>query len=193
MRNTLTLSLAAVAALAAGGAAYAQARPAPAERPEMTRAQVQERAAEAFSRMDLNKDGVLNQADREAREKALFERIDANHDGAVTLAEFTARRDQRQDARGERREERADRRGPGGPGFAMRGQGGPRAGMGMARGADADRDGTVTQAEFTGAALARFDRADANKDGRISGDERRGMRRFERGPGGGGRPAPRAG
>jgi hypothetical protein len=43
----------------------------------------------------------------------------------------------------------------------------------MARMADADKDGTVTQAEFTTAALARFDRADANGDGTISGEERR--------------------
>jgi hypothetical protein len=132
---------------------------------------------------------VLDQADREAREKAVFERIDADHDGAVTFAEFNAQRDQRQAARGERREQRADRRGPGAFRAGM--------GMGMARGADADRDGTVTQAEFTGAALARFDRADADKDGKISGDERRGMRRFgpgfERGPGRGPRPAPEAG
>lgn len=176
MRNTLMLSLAAVVAIAASGVAYAQAERAPAERPGMTRAQVQERTAEAFARMDLNKDGVLSQADREAREKAMFERIDADHDGAVTFAEFNAQRDQR-----------ADRRGPGGP-RAARGMG-----RGMARGADADRDGTVTQAEFSGAALARFDRADANKDGKISGDERRGMRHLERGPGRGPRPAPEAG
>lgn len=192
MRNTLKLSLAAVAALAASGAAYAQAERAPAERPELTRAQVEARTAGAFARMDLNSDGVLNQTDREAREKAAFDRIDANHDGALSFAEFSAMRDERQAARGDSGEQRADRRVPGGPGLMMGGRG-----PGMARGADADRDGSVTRAEFTGAALARFDRADADRDGKISGDERRGMRRFgpgfERGPGGGARPAPRAG
>ena len=50
----------------------------------------------------------------------------------------------------------------------------------MVRGADADNDGSVTQAEFTTAALARFDRTDANSDGTVSRDERRSERRDRR-------------
>jgi hypothetical protein len=64
---------------------------------------------------------------------------------------------------------------------------------GGARAADTNNDGTVTQAEFASAALARFDRADANKDGTISGDERREMRGPGGRPGRGPRPAPDAG
>ena len=190
MRKIITLSLAGLAAFGVAGAAYAQAdnAGAPARAP-LTRAQVQERTAERFGRMDANDDGVLNQADREARQKAMFDRIDADHNGAISFAEFSAQRENRAEARGERREQRADRRGPGGPGpRGMRGgPEGPRA-------ADADKDGTVTQAEFTGAALARFDRADANKDGTITREERRGMRgEGRRGPGRAPRPAPDAG
>jgi hypothetical protein len=38
--------------------------------------------------------------------------------------------------------------------------------------ADTNKDGVVTQAEATQAALARFDKVDANKDGTISDTER---------------------
>ena len=50
----------------------------------------------------------------------------------------------------------------------------------MTRAADADKDGTVTQAEFAAAALARFDQADANRDGTISVEERREARQHKR-------------
>ena len=50
----------------------------------------------------------------------------------------------------------------------------------MIRGADANNDGTVTQAEFADAALARFDRVDVNKDGTISAEERPQGRRMMR-------------
>lgn len=39
--------------------------------------------------------------------------------------------------------------------------------------ADADKDGRLTEAEVTAAALARFDRLDRNKDGEVSAQERR--------------------
>ena len=54
-------------------------------------------------------------------------------------------------------------------------RGGGMRGMMMAR-ADADGDGTVSQAEFTSAALARFDSADANNDGTVTAEERREQR-----------------
>jgi Ca2+-binding EF-hand superfamily protein len=174
MRKFVTLSLAAAALVGAGGVAYAQAG----EGPALTRAQVEQRSAEAFALMDANKDGVLDRtdrdarrqerfarrdangdgevspADREARRKAAFERLDADDDGALSLAEFSARAEQRD-------ERRADRRGPGRRGAAR-----------LGRDADTNRDGTVTQAEFASAALARFDRVDVDKDGTISANER---------------------
>ena len=196
MRKLVTLSLAAAALMGASGIAYAQAEGA-SPRDPLTRAQAEQRSAEAFGRLDANKDGVLtqadrdasretrrqerfarldanddgqlNDADREARRKEAFDRADADHSGGISYEEFAALRDQRIDRYGERR-------GPEGARFERRrpgGRDGPgRMGAGMVRDADADSDGSITQAEFASAALARFDRVDANKDGTISADER---------------------
>jgi Ca2+-binding EF-hand superfamily protein len=174
MRKSLTISLAAVTALVAATAAYAQAEPRPeprdGPRPAMTRADVEQRTTEMFGRMDINDDGVLNQADREAAHRQAFDKIDADKDGMISFAEYQARGD-------DRREDRAERGGPDaeGRGFGF-GHRGARSDHGLARTADADQDGTVTQAEFTTAALTRFDKADTNSDGTISNDERRGAR-----------------
>ena len=172
MRTSLTLSFATAAALLAAGAAYAQptepARPEP--RGATTRAEVEQRTAERFGRMDANKDGLLNDADREAARRETFDAIDADKDGTISFAEFDAKREQRGEARTERRD-------AGERGFGRRGG---RGGAGMARNADADKDGTVTQAEFAAAALARFDQADADRDGTISVEERREARQHKR-------------
>lgn len=165
MRKTLIISLAAAASTLAGGAALAQVDPAPG----LTRAQVEKRASERFDRMDANADGRLDQADREARQTALFERIDADGNGAISRDEFAS-------AGTERREAGAEL-GDRAPRFARRAMRAP----GMARAADTDRDGAITEAEFTTAALERFERADADKDGRISREERRAQRRAHRG------------
>ena len=189
MRKFMTLSLVSAALVGAAGVAYARA----ADAPPITRAEVEQRSAEAFARMDANDDGVLNPADRdarrkerfvrlyanadgelspadrEARRKAAFDRIDADSSGAISFEEFSAQREQRQDLRGEHRERRL--------GMRSGRLGSPR----LARAADTDRDGTVTQAEFASAALARFDRIDIDKDGTISDSERperRTMRRM---------------
>lgn len=160
MRRFVALSLVTAALVVAGGAAHAQATPAQAPRPEMTRSAVEQRTAQSFARMDANGDGKLDTADREARRKQMFDRVDADGDGAISFTEYTARRDGRPDARAEKQ--------PRGPRFHGRRSG--------AHAADADSDGAVTQAEFAAAALARFDRADADKDGTISRDERRAAR-----------------
>ena len=165
MRKSLTLPLAALAALLAAGTASAQ----PAPRGETTRAEIEQRTAERFGKMDANDDGVLNAADREATRREAFDSIDADKDGAISFAEFDARRE----ARGERRGSDGDHE----RGFARRGD---RGGPGMARAADVDNDGAVTQAEFTSAALTRFDEADADDDGTISVEERRDARRHSR-------------
>lgn len=161
MRKIIALPLAAAALAGAGGIAYAQAERGPA----MARAEVEQRSAERFARMDANDDGVLDQGDRAARRKAAFERIDADKNGAIDFAEFSAQR-----------EARAERRGGDGARMGRRGHGG----RGLARMADADKDGAITRAEFTGAALARFDRIDANRDGTISAEERAARRPMRR-------------
>jgi hypothetical protein len=152
MRRSLTVSLAA-AMLVAGSAAYAQSGPRSEPRSATNRAEVEQRTAERFGRMDANDDGLLDAADREAARRQAFDGMDADKDGTISFAEFDSRREARADGRG---------------------------GSGVARRADADKNGTVTQAEFTSTALARFDRADADKDGTISLEERREARHHSR-------------
>ena len=65
----LTIALS-TAALAMSGAAFAQAAPERAARPDVTRAQAQARAEAAFARMDADKNGTIDQADG-ARASAL--------------------------------------------------------------------------------------------------------------------------
>ena len=45
-----------------------------------------------FAKMDANKDGKIDPADREAHDRPpMFDRIDTNKDGAITRDEFAAR------------------------------------------------------------------------------------------------------
>lgn len=187
MKKTLILALAATG-LTIGGAAVAQDR---AERPErgadITRADAETRAAQAFARMDANNDGVINQADREARARARFDATDTDNNGQLSFAETQAAREARQDIRAERRAERGEHEGRRGHRMGRRGGRGGDRGM-MAQRADTNGDGAVSQSEFTSAMLARFDAADANNDGTITAEERqaqRAERRAARGPRGG--------
>ncbi|MFA9201526.1 MAG: EF-hand domain-containing protein [Cypionkella sp.] len=168
--HKLTLSLGAAVLSAAGLAAAA---PALAQQGDVTRSQAQERAAERFAKMDANGDGVLNAADREARRAAMFDRLDADRNGSISRAEFAAM----QAARGERREARAERRGGAHAGHRMGGHGGKAMGrMAMARAADTNGDNAISRAEFTAAALARFDRVDTDRNGAVSQAERQAAR-----------------
>lgn len=215
--KTLLLGLSA-AALTIGGVACAQApaNNAPAnqkprmERPRMdadgdgviTRAEAQARATELFAKLDVNKDGKLDKADRELmhqqRREKMFAKLDTNGDGSISKAEFMADRG-------------PEGRGPGGPGPdgmdgppppppggehdgmrpGMHGGkmgrgghhggpgrfGGPRGGMMMEKQADTNNDGAVTQAEFVAAALKRFDAQDTNHDGKVTTEERAAARK----------------
>lgn len=180
--KTFTLALASAATLALmGGAAHAQA-PAnfdhgPARGADMTREQVEQRTAAAFERMDANKDGVLDAADREAlkaqrgeqraqRQEARFDRLDADSDGAISRAEFDAAHEQ---ARAKFAERGKDGKHAGYRGHRLGGFGGF-GGRGQFK---ASGDKSITQAAFTAAALERFDRTDANNDGTVTAAERR--------------------
>ena len=166
---TLGAALIAVPVLAAPGSADRNAT--------QTRAEAQAHAAERFAKMDANKDGKLDASDRAARhaemQAKMFERLDANKDGSISKAEW--------DQHGaDRAAKRADKRADAGEGKrdGMRGHHGKRGGhRGMMMGkADTDGDKAISQAEFQTAALARFDAADANKDGQVTAEERQAQR-----------------
>jgi len=62
----------------------------------------------------------------------------------------------------------------------MRGHRGGHGMMMMAK-ADTNGDQQISKAEFTAAALARFDTADANKDGKVTKEERQAAHKAMRG------------
>ncbi len=135
-----------------------------------------------FAKMDVDKDGQITQKDRDAlrqqRQDARFAALDTDRNGQISKAEFTAGHDARADKRQERRAEAGkpgerDGRGWGGRGGHRRGpgHGGPGGGFGPGGFGDANKDGTVTKAEFMARPVAMFDKADTNKDGFVTADE----------------------
>jgi hypothetical protein len=161
----LTSGIAFAAVEAPKGAAFAPDR-------ELTRAQVEARVAEQFKRMDVDSDGKLTPADRDAARTrmadTMFERLDADRNGAISRDEWNAGA-----ARLAAAHQGAGRRG-------MHGRPGMR-GAGFIARADGNDDGAVTLDELRARALARFDRADADKDGKISAAEREQARAAMRG------------
>lgn len=165
---------AAPAATASSTAAPATRAP----REPLTRTLASTHANQMFERMDANNDGQLTEADRDAREAARtaerFAALDTNSNGSISREEFATRPDRPQLADGE------GRRGMGreGRGRGHRGAmgGGMMGGRDAMRTADADSNGAITQGEFTNAMLARFDAADADRNGTLSAQERRAAR-----------------
>jgi hypothetical protein len=153
------------AMLIGGAAVLALAVPAIAQmakpdRPAQTRAEAEARVRERFTMIDANKDGFVTAQDvtamRGAARGAMFERMDTDKNGSVTRAEFDAVHSQAGHQMG------------GGHGMKM-GRGGGR----MMMMADADKDGRVSQSEAVTGALAMFDRADTDKNGTLTPEERR--------------------
>lgn len=108
--------------------------------------------SERFERMDVNGDGVLNQADRDARKAERFASADTNGDNLVSQDEFIAGME------AERERRRAERQAR------------------MFEKADADGDGFITAEEHAAVKAPKrmakmFKRADANGDGEITADE----------------------
>jgi len=168
-----------------------------------TRAEAVAKVRDHFARMDANRDGFVAGDEMQAMRSqhqgmkrqmgerrgrggdrmamanpgAAFDRLDANRDGMISRDEFAKGRE----VRNERRIARN-----GATGAAMDGEhhgmgkmhrmGGGRMGGRMMKMADIDRDGRVSLQEATTKALERFDRVDANRDGRITPDERRSNR-----------------
>jgi hypothetical protein len=177
MKKALTIGLS-IAALAVAGTAVAQnAAPNAPGAPRgdwakktMTRAEVQTQAATMFDRMDANKDGKLDQADREARKAQMFAKLDTDKNGQLSPAELAAGRKDRPGRPAGAPD--GDHAGMAGMDHSKMGGRGMKGGMGMGRMADANKDGTVTKDEFVAAALARFDAGDSNRDGSLTPAER---------------------
>jgi Ca2+-binding EF-hand superfamily protein len=145
----------------------------------MTRAAVQAQVQAKFAKVDIDRDGFVTRAEAEARVAAargehearrgerrgrMFDRLDADRNGSISRAEF----DDAAAARGEHRGEgrRAMHRGRvvrAGLGF----------GPGMFERLDADHDNRISLAEASARALAMFDKADADRNGTVTVEERR--------------------
>ncbi|CAM3977674.1 EF-hand domain-containing protein [Novosphingobium lubricantis] len=153
-----------------------------------------------WERLDVNKDGKLDQADRTARMEQRFKSIDTDGNGAISRDEFMAHHAQMGDRKhgGARMAGGDDAMGDHGKGHKRGrwGKGGMAGGHMLAM-ADTNKDGAVSRAEFDAMAKAHFDKADANKDGTVTPEERRAMMKDmmgrmhgKRGPAG--QPAPAA-
>lgn len=155
-------------ALGLTGAAYAATPQAPADPlgdKTVTKAEFLAKHGEMFDKMDTNRDGKLDQADRAAHMGMMFDMADTDHNGSLSRTEFGAmhQRGPEGDA------------GPGegmGMGKGMRHGGEPGMGMKMLEMADANHDGAVTRGEFLAGAGQHFDMMDANHDGKLTKDER---------------------
>jgi hypothetical protein len=115
---------------------------------------------------DTDRDGVLTRAEVVAQAEAQFARLDADGDGIVTAAERQAAREAMRDRREARMAARGKTLPPERAGMAdgRKGQ--------MMRGRRGGGDGVLTRAEFIDRAGQRFDRMDANRDGRLDAGER---------------------
>jgi Ca2+-binding EF-hand superfamily protein len=126
-----------------------------------------ERQADRFAALDTNKDGSISKAEFEAGHDARIEkRVIVRKDGKGGV-------DIDGDIDGDAKVKVMRRGGPGmgaGPGVMMMRM---RMGENWFANADADKDGRVSLAEASAKPLAMFDRADTNKDGTITPEERR--------------------
>ena len=188
-----TLALSGIA-LALGGSAIALAAAGPGH--VLLRAEAQADAGRLFDRLDLNHDGKLDAADRSAHANAIFDKIDTNHDGQISRDEFLAAHEHMRGMMGPEHDgmgpdhmgrdhmgpERMgpERMAPGGPGMGPMGheKWGHHPGHGMVlmailHQADPQHTGTITREGFVNAALAMFDKADTNHDGKLTGVERK--------------------
>jgi EF-hand domain pair/EF hand len=156
----LLITMAVLASAASAG--YAQRGGGLMWQGSVTRAQVEARVRERFAQVDANRDGAFTREEVQSARQDLvkkvrdsrFELLDQNKDGSVSRAEFDA-------ARGDNAQNGGNR--------MRRGQGGQ--GAGFAR-RDENSDGKVTLSEALSRSLARFDEADANKDGTLTPEER---------------------
>ncbi|MBB5686533.1 EF-hand domain-containing protein [Sphingobium boeckii] len=181
MKKKIIIGSSLAALLMAGGIAIAAPGGVIDRTATVTKAEVIAKADARFVAKDIDKDGKLTPADRSAAQKARadarFATMDADKSGQITRAEFDAAGDKRMEMRGARGD---GERGPGhwgrgggkGGHHGMMGKGHGRGPGGMMA-VDADKDGAITLAEQRAHAVATFDKQDANKDGKVTPDERK--------------------
>jgi len=182
MRNTFLTGLGVIALAAAAGAATAQVPPAPVvgalaphharadPNRQITRAEFVDARIARLTALDTNRDGVVSPEERAAAMQARraeragdrFAKLDANGDGSISRAEFDAGHAARPD-----RPERARSGQRGGPRHAMRGP-------------EGRERGPVVISEAAARLGEQFDKMDADRDGVISADERRGVMSAQR-------------
>ncbi len=146
----------------------------------VTKAELTAALEARFAKMDVDKDGKLTQADRDAmrqqRLDARFARMDSDRNGQISKAEFAAAHQ----ARAEKRAEAGKRDGRHFGGRHHRGPG--RDMMGGKQGMRAGGD--IAKADFLARPLAMFDKLDSNRDGKVTAEEMKAARqamRAERG------------
>ena len=169
----------------------------------VTRDMVKAAADQVWAKADVNSDGRIDAADREARMLKRFDAMDANHDGMVSRDEYLAAiRARAKDWHGakwpdhgpgeaERKADvGADHPAMGHEGWKHEEQGGRHHAMiammlVMPALHDAMKDGAVTRAAFDAAVAARFDKLDTNHDGTLDRAELRAAMPPRGGPEGG--------
>jgi Ca2+-binding EF-hand superfamily protein len=140
----------------------------------VTKAEAMAAADAAFTKMDANADGTLNEGDKTAMLAKRFAAIDTDKNGAISQAEFMAAHEMLGERRMSRREKRMEHRKMG---KRHAREGGRDGRMDIMARADSNGDKAISQSEFRAAAEARFAKADTNKDGSISPDERKAGRK----------------
>lgn len=151
---------------------------------DVTRQQVIQRVDAQFDRLDQDRDGratreeamAMREQRRSEMADRMFARLDLDGNGSIT-------REEMRDARERRAEQgmgpgRGPGMGPGrGPGMGMRrGPGGPGGPAPRMRMRGFGEQGFITREQMRERALARFDRLDGNRDGTVTGEERRAAR-----------------
>ena len=175
--KTFNLAVSLVA-LAVGGGAYAGGMMGD---KDITRAEAQQMASTMFAKMDANNDGLLNDADRDARMGQMFDSLDTDKNGSISREEFLAAHSGPHGMHDKGMDDHDGMKMGGDHKGGMEGGHHGMGGMGRMGGhhemmmnmADKNKDGAISATEFTEAHLAMFDKADANHDGTLTAAERK--------------------